>query len=305
METATRFHRGEHEVQKLAGVESEAARLEGMLAPPHLDGGFAKLLAQREFAVLTGRDAQGRLWTSPLRGPAGFLEARATALTVHARPQHGDPLHRIPAGQQVGLISVDFALRRRLRVNGTLTASGEGGLLIEADQAFGNCPAYIQRRILAPAGTGEAPAPDGEAHSDVLSPEQQAFVRRSDTFFLGTIAPDGGADSSHKGGSPGFVRIEGPELWWPDYAGNNLFTSLGNITANPEASLLFLDFDSGAALHMSGSASVQWVTPRDGGDETTGRRVRFRPDDITTTVLPIRSIVAAVPSPHNPEILAS
>lgn len=304
METTTRFHRGEHEVQQLAGVASEAARLEGMLAPPHLGGGFAKLLAQRDFAVLTGRDDQGRLWTSPLIGPAGFLEAEGTTLAVHARPRPGDPLHRLPAGQQVGLISVDFSLRRRLRVNGTLTTSDETGLVVDADQAFGNCPAYIQRRILAPAAGKPAAATAG-THSGLLTPEQKALISRSDTFFLGTIAPEGGADSSHKGGSPGFVRVEGDELWWPDYAGNNLFTSLGNITINPEASLLFLDFDAGTALQMSGSASVQWVAPREGGDETTGRRVRFRPVDITTTALPIRSIVAPVPSPHNPEILPS
>ena len=85
------FHEGELAVQRLAGVRAEADRLSGMLAPPHLDGA-ARFLGERTFAALTGRDAEGRLWTSPLVGPPGFLDAEATTLRVHALPPSGDPL---------------------------------------------------------------------------------------------------------------------------------------------------------------------------------------------------------------------
>lgn len=285
-----RFHAGELAVQQRAGVSDDAARLEGMLAPAHLSGGAAGFLAQRRFAVLTGRDDSGRLWTSPLVGEPGFLDARETTLIVHAEPADGDPLHDLPAGQQVGLIAMEFAIRRRLRVNGTLVTRSHG-LEIEAREAFGNCPSYIQRRALEQATTTGP-------HRDA-----RTIIQRADTFFLGTMHPERGADVSHRGGRPGFVRVDGSGLWWPDYAGNNMFNSLGNIAINPEAALLFVDFGTGETLHLSGSASIEWVTPGGPGDDgDTGRRVRFRPDrTVIGPRLPIRA-ADVEHSPHNPAL---
>src|SRR6185312_17179096 len=101
----SRFHEGELSVQQRAGVRADADRLSGMLAPPHLDGGPARFLGERTFAALTGRDREGRLWTSPLVGPPGFLEAGAATLRIHALPLPGDPLRELPVGQAVGLIA--------------------------------------------------------------------------------------------------------------------------------------------------------------------------------------------------------
>lgn len=109
------FHEGELKIQRQAGVEHEAARLEGMLRPPQLTGGAAAFLAQRDLAVLTARDRAGRMWTSPLFGAPGFLEGRDTALQVHRAPTDGDPLQVLPLDQKVGLLTIDFAIRRRFR----------------------------------------------------------------------------------------------------------------------------------------------------------------------------------------------
>ena len=304
------FHPGELEVQRRAGVAREASRLEGMLAAPRLDGGAANFLAQREFAVLTARDAAGLLWTSPLLGPVGFLKAHGSALDANAMVPAGDPLATLPVGQEVGLIAIEFAIRRRFRVNGTVTRVDEHGLTIDADQAYGNCPAYIQQRVFErvdrPDQTGRG-IEDERAGSGVtrdgLTDAARSLVRRSDTFFLGTVHPERGADTSHKGGLPGFVRVDGDELWWPDYAGNNMFNSLGNITVNPEASLLFADFATGHTLQLSGTAELQWVAPGSAGDDgDTGRRVRFRPSATATgTTLPIRSAHTNL-SGHNPRL---
>jgi len=308
--TLHRFHPGELEVQRRAGVAREAARLEGMLAAPRLDGGAANFLAQREFAVLTAHDAAGRLWTSPLLGPMGFLEARGSTLDVHGVVPSADPLAVLPVGQEAGLIAIEFAIRRRFRVNGTVTRADAHGLAIDADQAYGNCPAYIQQRVFErierPEQTGSMVGDDGAESGETrggLTDEARSLVRRSDTFFLGTVHPERGADTSHKGGLPGFVRIEGDELWWPDYAGNNMFNSLGNITANPEASLLFADFATGRTLQLSGTAELQWFAPGSAGDDgDTGRRVRFRPSAVFAgAALPIRSFHAGS-SAHNPRL---
>ncbi|MGC4940362.1 pyridoxamine 5'-phosphate oxidase family protein [Kribbella sp. DT2] len=263
MKTTVGFHEGELAVQHQAGVLYDASRLEGMLRPPLLDGGAAKFLAQREFAVITARDNEGRLWTSPLHGPAGFLDATGTTLTVHAAPPPGDPLHLMPADQPAGLIVIEFAIRRRFRVNGTLTVSTAESLELTADQAYGNCPQYIHPRPLPPATAH----PRTQVADGLLGRE---LIERSDTFFLGTTHAERGADSSHKGGT---VHLDGDELWWADQPGNNMFNSLGNLAIDPAASLLFVDFATGASLHLSGTATIDWDAPTE-----TGRAVRFTPN---------------------------
>ena len=275
----TGFHEGELAVQRRAGVAAAASRLSGMLAPAHLTGGAARFLADRTFAALTARDRDGRLWTSPLTGPPGFLSpAGPTVLDVHAAPVAGDPLHALEAGQQVGLLVIEFAARRRVRVNGTLTGARDGALRVEVEQAYGNCPQYIQRRTLAPVPDGGEGGAEPVRHGSALTAPDLELVRRADTFLVGTTYPGRGSDASHRGGAPGFVRADGAGLWWPDYQGNNMFNTLGNLAVDPAAALLFMDFPTGRTLHLSGSAAVQWTAPGTAGDDdATGRRVRFTP----------------------------
>jgi predicted pyridoxine 5'-phosphate oxidase superfamily flavin-nucleotide-binding protein len=269
-----------------------------------LRGGIVGFLAERTFAVLTARDAEGRLWSSPLTGPAGFLEAvNSSTLMIHAEPAEGDPLHGLPARQQAGLVVVEFATRRRVRVNGTLRAVGGGSLAIDVEQAYGNCPQYIHQRLLAPDEPGQSD-PVEARRGVALSPEDIRLIRAADTFFLGTTNPERGADSSHRGGSPGFVRVEEDgRLWWPDYPGNNLFNSLGNLAVDPEASLLFLDFETGRTLQLSGAAEIEWDAPgRPGDDGGTGRRVVFTVRQVVAGhLLPARQ-VADTPYPRNPAL---
>jgi uncharacterized protein len=270
------FHSGELAVQRRAGVRDEAERLSRMLGPARLGGGIAAFLAARTFAVITARDASGRLWTSPLAGSPGFLEvASPTTLALHASPAAGDPLHGLAPGQQAGLVVIEFSTRRRVRVNGTLTAAGDGTLTVEVEQAYGNCPQYIKPRVIT---AGDFGASGGAARRGVaLTARDTALVAAADTFFLGTANPDRGCDASHRGGPPGFVRsADGGGLWWPDYPGNNLFNSLGNLAVDPAAALLFLDFNTARTLQLSGTAEVDWAAVALPGDEgRAGRRVTF------------------------------
>ena len=94
-----------------------------------------------------------------------------------------------------------------------------------------------------------SPAPPIE-RAAALSPKHAQLIANADTFFLGTIHPSRGADASHRGGPPGFVRVDGNRLWWPDYPGNNMFNSFGNLAVDPSAALLFIDFDTGTALQF-------------------------------------------------------
>ncbi|WP_326570914.1 pyridoxamine 5'-phosphate oxidase family protein [Actinacidiphila glaucinigra] len=305
----TGFHEGELAVQRRAGVAQEAARLRGMLDPPHLGGGVSRFLADRDLAVLGARDEDGRLWVSPLTGTPGFLSTRRDAVRVETRPRAGDPLAGLPSGGAAALIVIDLASRRRLRLNGTLAAADDTGFELAVDQAYGNCPQYIQQRLLGPAPAGGPGGEDtpaaGARPADRLDAAQAAMVGRADTFFLGTAHPERGADVSHRGGPPGFVRVtDDGGLWWPDYPGNNMFNSLGNLASDPAAALLFVDFATGTTLQLSGTAAVDWTAPGAPGDDgSTGRRVRFTPRHAATGRVPVRAD-AVLPYRLNPPLTA-
>ncbi len=312
------FHEGEIQVQQRAGVRAQAQQLVRMLDPAELSRGAAGFLAERTFIAVTARDQDSTLWTSPLTGAAGFLRVTGPLhLHIASVPAPGDPLSELPAGQQVGLVAIEFAKRRRLRINGYLTVSAGSGLSVDVDQAYGNCPQYIQQRQLTPVGREPDPPSlteaDGPAVRDRLGVEDLAQVRAADTFFLGTTHPARGADASHRGGPAGFVRIEDDRtLWWPDYPGNNMFNSLGNLTVEPAAALLFVDFVTGRTLHLSGQARLELTEAGTAGDDGyTGRRVRFRLDAATigprllhraAQTAPTRATHLSPPNPRRPAL---
>ena len=92
-----------------------------------------------------------------------------------------------------------------------------------------------------------------------LAPEQRRAIERADTFFIASVHAGTGADASHRGGQPGFVRVlDDRTLRIPDYSGNNMFQTLGNITADPRVGLLFVDFETGTTLQLTGRATILW-----------------------------------------------
>lgn len=93
---------------------------------------------------------------------------------------------------------------------------------------------------------------------DRFNETDKALIEESDFFFLATADAKGRPDCSFKGGAPGFVRVAAPDLLvWPDYDGNGMFLSLGNIRANPQIGLLFLRTgERPARLRVNGTAEV-------------------------------------------------
>ena len=106
--------------------------------------------------------------------------------------------------------------------------------------------------------------PTTTAHSCIpemrCGPEDIRLIEAADTFFLGTTHAISGNDASHRGGPPGFVRVAPEHLWWPDYPGNNMFNSFGNLSADPTAALLFMDFRAGITLQLSGARPCAGAT---------------------------------------------
>ncbi|WP_123026697.1 pyridoxamine 5'-phosphate oxidase family protein [Mycolicibacterium stellerae] len=281
---AVGFHSGELAVQRRAGVEAQAARLRPMMAPGELRGGAPAFVAHASFAAIGARDRDGRLWTSPLIGPPGFMAVTTpTRLSLRNLLPVGDPLHDLPEGQPVGIVLIDFASKRRVRINGTLAATDGGGLAVDVVQAYGNCPQYIHPRRISAESDATATASDIEQSSS-LGADDIALIHSADTFFLGTTHPERGNDASHRGGPTGFVHADHNTVEWPDYPGNNMFNSFGNLEIDPTAALLFVDFESGRTLQMSGRAVVDWEKSAGHGD--TGRWVRFTAESVVSSRRP-------------------
>lgn len=88
------------------------------------------------------------------------------------------------------------------------------------------------------------------------------FIGKAIFFFLATADADGRPDVNHKGGMPGFVRLTGPSgLAFPDYDGNGMFKSLGNIAVNPHVGMLFIDFERPRRLRVNGTATISRDDP--------------------------------------------
>ena len=252
------YHEGQRAVQQRAGTSGAADRLARGFHDA-LPAGARDFLAEQSLLIAAGSGADGLVWASPLTGPAGTPDER-TIVVAGGLPD-GDPLAAtLAAGPApLGLLAIDLHTRRRIRINGT-GAPAEDGLRITAERVFGNCPKYIARRApetAAPAGGGagtERPELDGR---------DRALIAAADTFFLATTGPDGTADASHRGGSPGFVAVhDARRLTFPDYAGNTMYMSLGNVAATGRAGLLFVDWERGDILQISGRAAIDWSRER-------------------------------------------
>lgn len=256
------FHRGELEVQRRAGVEQMARRIGGSVhtdIPPVAE----EFLAQRRWVVLSTSDEKGRPWVSILPGEAGFISVGPGSLHLEAQPTPGDPLGaNLGTSDFAGLLAIDLATRRRMRINTRLDRQHRDGILLYIDQVYSNCPKYIQRRVENPGGARSRPT--GAKTSTELSEAWRGRIALADTFFIGTVNPGEGADASHRGGLPGFVKVEGNRISWPEYQGNMMFNTLGNIAVYPRAGLLFPDFGGGRTLQVTGRAAVTWDSGSEG-----------------------------------------
>ncbi|MEO8460847.1 MAG: pyridoxamine 5'-phosphate oxidase family protein [Dokdonella sp.] len=92
---------------------------------------------------------------------------------------------------------------------------------------------------------------------NVFTDDDRAFIESRPLFFLATADRDGQPDCSYKGGLPGFVRVvDEHTLAFPNYDGNGMFKSLGNVLVNPRVGLLFIDFESPKRLRVNGRATA-------------------------------------------------
>jgi uncharacterized protein len=252
------FHEGEREVQARAGVEAESGQL-GRGISRAIPEGVEGFLESQRIAVLGGVDGAGRVWASMVTGSPGFITApdRRT-LRLAAELPAADPLRDgLSNDQPLGVLVLDPERRRRLRINGRVIAADAGAIAIRTEEVFGNCPKYIQART--PESEPRTGRGGDARRSGTLAPDQCLLIEQADTLFVASIHDGTGTDASHRGGQPGFVRVRDERtLRIPDYAGNNMFQTLGNIAADPRVGLLFVDFDTGTTIQLTGRARILW-----------------------------------------------
>lgn len=255
------WHEGERALQEHVGVVDRMAEVGPRVIRPFMPDQHRAFYEQLPFVILGSADASGAAWATVVEGEPGFLSSPAPeSLVLGALPHGDDPaLGGIHDGAAIGLLGIELHSRRRNRVNGTLRFSSTSAALLEVGQSFGNCPQYIQLRDATLSRPPAVPPPHSPEVLPTLDAAARAMIADADTFFVASYAdrPDTGrqVDVSHRGGKPGFVRVDAEgKLTIPDFSGNLFFATLGNILLNGEAGLVFIDFASGDLLQLSGKA---------------------------------------------------
>ncbi|KAK8023084.1 Ferredoxin reductase-type FAD-binding domain protein [Apiospora marii] len=225
----------------------------------------------------------------------GVLGVRGTAVDAQYDPvlntlfgegaggiQDGEVV-RPEGGKVMSGLSIDLETRDRVKLAGRLVAgavslTAQDGALADLQMAFqvteslGNCPKYLNKKRIVP----HVPRPQllSQGQHQPLPDEAIELVHKADLFFISSKhgAPAGSNESSsseaesmdtnHRGGPAGLVRVfrndasEGVALVYPEYSGNRLYQTLGNLQADPAVGLAVPDFATGDVLYLTGRASI-------------------------------------------------
>ncbi len=276
------FHAGELAVQAKLGVQERIDKQGRSIIRDYLLDQHRHFFAQLPFVIVGTVDAAGHPWASILVGETGFLSSPdPQTLKIMTKPLFGDPLaDTLAAGADIGLLGIELHTRRRNRLNGQIMRLNPDGFELQVRQSFGNCPQYIQLRRFEQSEASLTPSSREFNH---LTVSDRAMIASADTFFIATAyqaesaGAASGVDVSHRGGKPGFVRIDDSQtLTIPDFSGNFQFNTFGNLALNPHAGLLFLDFEQGNLLYLTGSAEVIWQGAEIATYAGAERLLRFR-----------------------------
>ncbi|MBB5421935.1 pyridoxamine 5'-phosphate oxidase [Paraburkholderia sp. CNPSo 3155] len=283
------FHAGEQEAQQRAGVRDVAESMGRRGIRRFMPEQHREFFAAQPFLVIGGVDASGQPWATLRASSPGFVSSPdARTLRIEGGALAGDPLAAAwREGAQLGALGIELRTRRRNRVNGVVRSVQGDTLQVEVMQSFGNCPKYIQSRtpsFIERNAAATRAQPEIATH---LSSADRELLASADTFFIASAnlseeaGVGKGGDVSHRGGAPGFVRVDDANtLTTPDYSGNRFFNTIGNLVHDPRAGLLVIDFATGDLLYLAVRAEIIWD-----GDELAAfagaqRLVRFHVDEV-------------------------
>jgi predicted pyridoxine 5'-phosphate oxidase superfamily flavin-nucleotide-binding protein len=97
---------------------------------------------------------------------------------------------------------------------------------------------------------------------DTIDDNDKRFIEGADMFFIASADELGRPNCSYKGGEPGFVRVlDEHTIAFPNYDGNGMYLTMGNVIRNPHVGLLFIDFEEGHRMRLNGEASIDDADP--------------------------------------------
>ncbi|RAL62679.1 hypothetical protein DID88_004522 [Monilinia fructigena] len=275
---ATEWHAGEEEMHKRLRVPQGENPTSPFLSP------FAtNLLTRSPLLALGTLDSSGRPWTTLWGGEPGFawpvaqsviavkatidLEYDPVSEVLLGKDANGQVKREESPGRMIGGLAIDLESRKRVKLYGRMAAGAlketagnavaEASLLVKIEQSLGNCPKYLNKKHIIP----RLPKPTLASTKIPLPKEATDLITRSDLFFISSSNHDSDMDTNHRGGPQGFVRIlsndaNGLTIVYPEYSGNRLYQTLGNLTTTPQAGLVFPDFNTGDVVYLTGRTEI-------------------------------------------------
>ncbi|OAL07133.1 hypothetical protein IQ06DRAFT_288898 [Phaeosphaeriaceae sp. SRC1lsM3a] len=245
-------------------------------------------IASNHLLSVGALDDEGRPWSTIWGGERGFakriakgvLEIRAlvdrqydpVVQNLLASSTQGEPARPVTTERKfMSGMSIDFDSRDRVKVMGRLLTGetrdyddkvGEIQLAMAVQESTGNCPKYINKRDVR----AHVPSPHLVSHSLPLHQQAVDLIHKTDVIFISSTNGDS-MDTNHRGGPSGFVRVASNEaaredgsggvvLVYPEYSGNRLYQSLGNLYLNPKIGIAVPDFDTSNVLYLTGTAQL-------------------------------------------------
>lgn len=293
----TPWHTGERQLQASIGMEARLAEVGARVVRDYMPDQHRDFFAQLPSIVIGTVAPDGRPWATMRAGHPGFMHSPdPRVLDVVSAREPDDPADAgMNDGNAVGLLGIEPMTRRRNRMNGVIARTDAQRFRVAVAQSFGNCPQYIQKRD--PVMTRDPASPRAEPVQvmTALDARAQTLIRHADSFFVATYVDlaDGQrqVDVSHRGGKPGFVRVDADGgLTIPDFQGNTFFNTLGNMLVNPVAGLVFVSYATGDLLQLTGRTEVITDSPDIARFDGAQRLWRFMPEQVVRRdrALPLR-----------------
>lgn len=242
----------------------------------------------------------------------------------------GEVVQEKDGGKMVGGLAIDLQSRQRVKLYGKSIAGavsaqeqdvGEVQLVVKIEQSLGmfspshvhckdanrsqgNCPKYLNKKHIVP----RIPQPKLESTQFPLPASAVDLLAKADLFFMSTSNHETDMDTNHRGGPPGFIRIlsndqDGFTLVYPEYSGNRLYQSLGNLKTTPRAGLVIPDFDTGDVLYVTGETEI--LTGKDAKDliahTNLAVKIRVKSYKFVRDGLSFRGLPLQL-SPYNPPV---
>lgn len=222
-----------HEGQRAVQDEANTRRLADNLA--HWNGPVVDFASHADF-LLFATHVEGYLRFATLSGDAPLVEVAGPSALRFA-----DGLALPAMSGAFGGLAINLSTARRVRLNGVFDE--DEPWVMDLDETFTLCRKYMARSMAAGGPPIAGPTGSAEVSSDDAG--LAAALAKAEAVFIASVAPDGAPDVAHRGGPAGFARVEGGRLEWPEYLGDGVFKSAGNVRATGRFTMLIPDFETG------------------------------------------------------------